>query len=86
MLFDDLFDIERLMADRDDEAPGIASDCFVRRDLERPHPLQAQGVGAFADEPVHEIRVGGAFSEISRDLADPLVDLPEDGLVLRETG
>ena len=84
MLFDDPLDVPGLVADGDDESPRIASHGLVLCNFERSNPLETQGVGTLADQPVHEVGIGGAFSEVGCDLGDPLVDLPEDRLVFCE--
>ena len=86
MLFDDALDIRRLMSGRDDEVCGVAPDALVLRNSQWANPLETERVRTLADQSVDQVGASGTWSELDRDLGDPLVDLTEDGLVLREPG
>ena len=70
------------VANRDEEAAGVASHAFVLAKAE-PNTQHAVSVGALAEVLV-QLLVG--IKQVRfRDLGDPLVDLPIERLVLRQS-
>ena len=73
----DSFDLGQLMAGSDKELLGLGSDCFVVGHCQRQEKVAVK-VRAFAEELV-DMPIKSAVRR--GDLLNPLVDLPEDGLV-----
>ena len=79
---DDDLGLRQFVANRDEEAAGVASHALVLAKAE-PNTQRTVSVGALAEVLV-QLLVG--IKQVRfRDLGDPLVDLPIERLVLRQS-
>jgi hypothetical protein len=79
---EDNLDLRQFMANRDEEAPRVAPHIFVLA-KGQPDLQRAVSVRALAEVPVELF--AGIKQVRFRDLGDPLVDLPVERLVLRQS-